>query len=124
DNSSGSWATGRLLLRQRAEPTEQMRIATQFGDILQLRSTGTQVGEEAMRRDAISTHSAGPARQSQIPDLLLEKLLQLGGGIRHDADLDGIVCRCAFRWHCDIRARHPLAPTARRAWWCGSGSDP
>jgi len=74
-----------------------MRIAPQFADLLQLWSAGTQVDEEAMRRDAVSAHGAGPARESQILDLPVEKLLQIGRGTRHDPDPGGVVCRCAFR---------------------------
>ena len=57
-------------------------------------------------------------------DLLLEKLLQVGRGIRHDPHPGSVVCRCAFQWRCGMRARHPPAPTARTAEWCGFGRGP
>src|SRR5207237_7526819 len=114
----------RLLLSERAEPAEQMRIAPQFGRMLQFGGAGTEVGEEAMRRHPISAHSAGAARQRQIPDLLLEKLLQGGREISHDSHPCGVVRRCAFQARCDRRAKRPPEPSARTAGWCGFVSGP
>jgi len=50
---------GRLLFTQRAEPTEQMRIPAQLGELTNLRESGLEISDETARDSSIAVYRLG-----------------------------------------------------------------
>ena len=61
-------APGRLLFTEPAEPTEQMRIAAQFGEPAKLGEGGAEISEEVARRSSILLYGAGAEREGERLD--------------------------------------------------------
>ena len=57
---AGCVAERRPLLAEKAEPAQQMRIATQLGGLMQVGEVGVKVSKESMHTRAIFLHRARP----------------------------------------------------------------
>ena len=75
---------GWLFFAHRAEPTNEMRIAAQLGEAANLRESGTEVGEEAVRRTSICFHGARLQAEGERLDLILKDAFELGTVTAHE----------------------------------------
>jgi len=82
---AGFVAQGRLSFAQRAEPAEQMGIATELGEPAYLRKSSMKPGEEAASNAAIVGHAVGPQSQSESTEVRFKDLIEAGCGPFHTA---------------------------------------
>jgi hypothetical protein len=75
---------GRLSFTQRAEPAEQMRIATELGEPTKLWAGGTEISQEVARRGSIVAYRVGAKREGEHLDLRFQDLFQAGSVPSHD----------------------------------------
>ena len=79
------WVTqGWSLLTQRTEPAEEMGIATQLRELVNLRECGMEIGEEVARGKAIVGDRAGLQGEGERLDLRFEDPFETGSALTHE----------------------------------------
>ena len=73
---AGCVAERRPLLAEKAEPAQQMRIATQLGGLMQVGEVGVKVSKESMHTRAIFLHRARPEGGGKPLNLGFQDLVQ------------------------------------------------
>ena len=76
-------AQRRLLFGQRTEPTEEMGVAAQLREPVNLGESGAEMGEEAARRGSIPVHRAGPQGEGERLDLRFKDWFEAGSRRTH-----------------------------------------
>ena len=66
------------MFTQPAEPTEQMRVAAQFGDLAKLWEVRAEIRQKSACHVSIVVDRAGPKSEGERPNLRFENLFQAG----------------------------------------------
>lgn len=103
-------ARGWLLFTQPAEPTEQMRVAAQFGDLAKLWEVGAEIRQKSACHVSIVVDRAGPKSEGERPNLRFESLFQAGLAESHE------------RWEESSPFRFSMARVYSRQTSCGASS--
>jgi hypothetical protein len=81
---AGLVAQGRLSLAERTEPVEEMGIAAQLRERVNLRESGAEISEEAACGKSIEAYGAGPQGEGKSLDLSLKDLFEAGWELTHE----------------------------------------
>jgi len=85
---AGVIAQGTILVAQRAEPTQQMRIAAQLGELAHFGKSRVEIGEETLDYVSIIAHGVGAKSSGQDAKVRVKDLLQAAGTAAHEISGD------------------------------------